>query len=50
MEAGVLAACALLVLFTLNRLGVERITPYVLLGVALWVFVPTLFVPGYRLE
>jgi Na+:H+ antiporter, NhaA family len=39
MAASVLAALALLVLFALNRLGVERITPYVLLGVALWVFV-----------
>jgi NhaA family Na+:H+ antiporter len=38
-EAGVLAALALLVLFALNRMGVERITPYVLLGIALWVFV-----------
>jgi Na+:H+ antiporter, NhaA family len=38
-EAGALAACALLVLFALNRLGIERITPYVLLGIALWVFV-----------
>jgi NhaA family Na+:H+ antiporter len=38
-EAGALAACALLVLFAFNRLGVEHITPYVLLGIALWVFV-----------
>jgi NhaA family Na+:H+ antiporter len=38
-EAGVLAAGVLLVLFALNRMGVERITPYVLLGIALWVFV-----------
>lgn len=37
--AMILAAVALAVLFLLNRLGVERVAPYVILGVCLWAFV-----------
>jgi NhaA family Na+:H+ antiporter len=34
-----LAAAAIAVLIAMNRLGVERVAPYVLVGLALWVFV-----------
>ncbi len=39
VHALVLAAFALAVLFALNRSGVTRIAPYVLVGTALWLFV-----------
>ena len=38
-QASLLAAGALIVLFALNRSGVERLSPYLLTGVALWIFV-----------
>jgi NhaA family Na+:H+ antiporter len=38
-QASLLAAGALIVLFALNRIGVERLSPYLLTGVALWIFV-----------
>jgi NhaA family Na+:H+ antiporter len=34
-----LAAAAIAVLIAMNRLGVDRIAPYVIMGIALWVFV-----------
>jgi NhaA family Na+:H+ antiporter len=34
-----LAAAAIAILIAMNRLGVDRIAPYVLVGIALWVFV-----------
>jgi NhaA family Na+:H+ antiporter len=37
--AMILAAGALALLFILNRLGIERITPYIIVGVCLWLFV-----------
>lgn len=37
--AGAMAAGALIVLIALNRLGIERVAPYVIVGAALWVFV-----------
>lgn len=37
--AMLLAAGALALLIVLNRSGVERVTPYVLVGICLWVFV-----------
>jgi NhaA family Na+:H+ antiporter len=37
--ASLLAAGALVVLFALNRIGIERLSPYLLTGIALWVFV-----------
>lgn len=33
------AACVVAALFTINRLGVRKLTPYLVLGVILWVFV-----------
>ncbi|RME46788.1 MAG: Na+/H+ antiporter NhaA, partial [Chloroflexi bacterium] len=39
LPALVLAALALVVLIAMNRLGVSRIAPYVLVGIALWVAV-----------
>jgi Na+:H+ antiporter, NhaA family len=39
VQALAAAAAAISVLFILNRAGVTRIAPYVLVGVALWVFV-----------
>jgi Na+:H+ antiporter, NhaA family len=38
-QASLLAAGALIVLFALNRIGVERLSPYLLTGIALWIFV-----------
>jgi NhaA family Na+:H+ antiporter len=38
-QASLLAAGALIVLFTLNRIGIERLGPYLLTGIALWIFV-----------
>ncbi|MGH6874517.1 MAG: Na+/H+ antiporter NhaA, partial [Aestuariivirgaceae bacterium] len=37
--ASLLAAGTLIVLFALNRIGVERLSPYLLTGIALWIFV-----------
>jgi Na+:H+ antiporter, NhaA family len=34
-----LAAIALAILLAFNRLGLERVTPYVIVGICLWVFV-----------
>jgi NhaA family Na+:H+ antiporter len=39
LNALLLAASAIMVLFALNRAGVTRIAPYVLVGTALWLFV-----------
>jgi NhaA family Na+:H+ antiporter len=39
VNALLLAAAAIMVLFALNRAGVTRIAPYVLVGTALWLFV-----------
>jgi len=39
VNALLLAAGAIIVLFALNRAGVTRIAPYMLVGTALWVFV-----------
>jgi NhaA family Na+:H+ antiporter len=39
LQALTLAGIALAVLFVLNRAGVTRVAPYVLVGTALWVFV-----------
>jgi len=39
VNALLLAAAAIIVLFALNRAGVTRIAPYVLVGTALWLFV-----------
>jgi Na+:H+ antiporter, NhaA family len=38
-QASLLAAGALIVLFVLNRIGIERLSPYLLTGIALWIFV-----------
>jgi len=38
-QASLLAAGALIVLFTLNRMGIERLGLYLLTGIALWIFV-----------
>ncbi len=39
MTALLLAAAGIAALFTLNRLGVKSVTPYVLVGAIVWVFV-----------
>lgn len=39
LESLLLAACALAVLFTLNAMKIVRVSVYVVVGIALWVFV-----------